>query len=134
VFDVDIWRNVANWTGAISTGVAALIAAITYAAKVRNAKYAQARRVRAQLSGGLPGQTRSIKISNDSDRRIGGLYLLWTELTVKEALLRNQNKSYPVTFTLPQHGTWLPTRAPMVAYAPRPLRDLDKNDFVGYRS
>lgn len=134
MFDVDVWGNVAEWTGAISTGVAAMVAAITYAATVINNKYSQARLVHARYNTPSAEREPSITVFNDSGGRISALYILWIETTLAEFLLKNRRKTFPPRFDLPRAMTYIPENKPIVMWTAIPLKDIrNKNEFVGYR-
>ncbi|MEZ0357646.1 hypothetical protein [Mycobacterium sp. SA01] len=67
-FHADIWGDVATWAGAVSTGLAALIAAITYARSSRAEKWAQAKLIYFEI-----GARGKYVVHNRSDKPIVGV-------------------------------------------------------------
>jgi hypothetical protein len=86
MFDVEIWGNVAEMTGALSTGGAAFAAAIYYIRDSWASRASQARLVRANLHPEEDGIF-EISVTNDSDRPISLELLFWWERSFDRALL-----------------------------------------------
>lgn len=123
MFDVVIWGNVAEWTGAISTGGAAIAAAGYYILSARSRRRAQARQVHVRVEFPEDGKFRPFNfvLYNDSEGQISGFYLG----RYKERRLIPSLLDYRVRFQKMQDGEVVQTGIAEVLRNP-------KSELVGF--
>ncbi|OCB14774.1 hypothetical protein A5717_01700 [Mycolicibacterium porcinum] len=109
-FHAEVWGDAATWTGAVATGLAALIAAITYAVSRRQDKWAQASLIDFGLGVG------QYEVHNRSDQPIIGVRIRLKPRSLWSAA-RSGNYSGAVVFggptlaAFPSHEFYLAAKA-----------------------